>query len=125
MTVADGAPRVLVVEDSLLMAEVLCDMLSTHSAKPVGPAPTVAAALRLVEANRIDAAVLDVRLHSDTSFPICRVLRERGIPFIFATGSTEEEIPTAFADAPIVAKPFDPAELMKALNESLRRASDG
>ena len=77
MTVGDGIPRVLVVEDSLLMAEALCDMLSTHSAKPVGPAPMVAAALRLVEANRIDAAVLDVRLHSDTSLPVCRVLRVR------------------------------------------------
>lgn len=123
MTIANGAPRVLVVEDSLLMAEALCDMLSTHSAEPVGPAPTVTAALRLVDANRIDAAVLDVRLRSDTSFPICKVLQERGIPFIFATGSTEEEIPAAFADVPIVTKPFDPHELMTALNASLRRAA--
>lgn len=102
MVVTARSLRVLVVEDNLLLAEAVCDMLLAHNAQPVGPAPTVAAALRLVETNQIDAAVLDVRLRYDTSFPICKVLRERGIPFIFATGSKETEIPAAFADAPVV-----------------------
>ena len=125
MVVADGNPRVLVVEDNLLMAEAVCEILAARSAQPVGPAPTVAAALRLVEANPIDAAVLDIRLHADTSFPVCRVLRERGIPFVCATGSTEEEIPAALADATNAAKPFEPSELIEALNASLHQPTGG
>ena len=120
MAIADE-PRVLVVEDNFLLAEAVCDMLSVHGVRPIGPAPTVTAALRLVDANQIDAAVLDVRLHSDTVFPVCNVLQARSIPFIFATGSRKEEIPAAFANVAVVTKPYKATELMKALTAALSR----
>ena len=121
MATAVDDPRVLVVEDNFLLAEALCQILSVHGVSPVGPAATVAAALRLVDESKIDAAVLDVRLHSDMIFPVCKVLQGRGIPFIFATGSMKEEIPAVFATAAVVTKPYKATELMNALNAALSR----
>ena len=48
--------RVLVVEDESLLAETLCDLMQAAGCEPVGPAATVAAALRL-----IDQALLERR----------------------------------------------------------------
>ena len=41
--------RVLVVEDESLLAETLCDLMQDAGCEPVGPAATVAEALRLIE----------------------------------------------------------------------------
>ena len=67
--------RVLVVEDELLLAETLCDLMQDAGCEMVGPVSTVAAALRLIDQAPIDVAILDIRLLSEMSFPVAYALR--------------------------------------------------
>ena len=114
--------RVLVVEDESLLAETLCDLMQEAGCEIVGPAATVAAALRRIEAVRIDVALLDIRLKRETSFPVARALRARGIPFLFLTSYQQSQLPDDLGDALVVEKPFSPTALVDIVR---RLARDG
>ena len=112
--------RILIVEDSALLAETLCDLLLTKGMEPVGPAATVDSALQLVARSAVDAAVLDVQLGSETSFPVARALQEKGVPFMFVAGSRFERIvPSDLEAAPLVEKPFKIPMLLRTLQSLL------
>jgi len=89
--------RILVVEDEYMMAEDLRHDLEKAGAKVVGPVPSVAGALRLLaEEGVIDGAILDVNLRGEKAYPVADVLRERGIPFVLATGYEQWALPQAY-----------------------------
>lgn len=69
---------------------MLADWLSELGHKPVGPAYSVDGALALIETSDTDAAILDVSLGKQSSFPIADRLETRGIAFVFATGMCAE-----------------------------------
>ena len=98
--------RVLVVEDESLLAETLCNLMQDAGCQPVGPAASVAAALRLIDQGSIDVAVLDIRLVQELSYPIARALRRRGIPLLFLTSYQQRNLPDDLGDAILVEKPF-------------------
>ena len=75
--------RIIVVEDDYLLATDLCRELRNLGATVLGPAPTPFYAMQLVGRKKIDAAVLDVRLHGTTVFEVAEMLQERGIPIMF------------------------------------------
>lgn len=106
--------RLLVVEDEYLIASDLADALAEMGAEVVGPAGTVADALRLVD-GRLDAAVLDLNLRGERGFPVADALRARKVPFVFATGYDESSIPPAYSDVPRCKKPIDRRELIELL----------
>lgn len=82
----------------------------------VGPAPSVGKALRLIDGGAvIDAAVLDVNLGDENSFPVAEVLRARAVPFLFATGYDSADIPDEWRWAMIVTKPLRIAVVEKLL----------
>src|ERR671910_940460 len=72
--------------------------LQKLGAEVVGPVPTRDKALALVEAGRVDAAVLDINLRGQTVFPVADALRERGVPFVFATGYDPSTVPAEYQD---------------------------
>ena len=113
-TAGEGHPRVLVVEDDYLMAEQICDLLAGNGFQPVGPVPSAERAIELALSQPLEAGVLDVRLRDGLVFGVCHVLRRKGVPFLFVTGSVEEVLRERI-EAPIVPKPFDPAELIEVL----------
>ena len=113
--------RVLVVEDEPLMAETLCDLMQDAGCEPVGPAATVAEALRLIEQAGVDVALLDIRLKRETSFPVAYALRSRGIPWVFLTSYQQHTLPDDLGDALLVEKPFSPTALV----EIVRRLAAG
>ena len=121
--------RVLVVEDESLLAETLCDLMQDAGFEPVGPAATVAEALRLIGLGAIDVALLDIRLKRETSFPIAHELRKRGIPWLFLTSYAQHQLPDDLSDALVVEKPFSPSALVEtvlrlaALGQQPRRSS--
>ncbi|TGN42985.1 response regulator [Paracoccus liaowanqingii] len=78
--------RVLIVEDEMLIAMDMEDMLAEMGFEVVGPAPCLERGMELARREAFDMAVLDINLAGRTSFPIADILRERGIPFLFATG---------------------------------------
>jgi PAS domain S-box-containing protein len=105
--------RVLIVEDSLLLALELEQGLTELGAIIVGNAAEVDEAMALVDAD-FDVAVLDANLNGASVVPVARALLERGRPFIFATGYADTAAPAGF-DAPIVRKPYNVGQIARAL----------
>lgn len=74
--------RVLIVEDEMMVAMVLEDLL-TELGCIVVKAGRVMKAVRFVASTEIDAAILDVNVAGESVYPVAHELQERGIPFIF------------------------------------------
>ncbi|RYI08885.1 MAG: response regulator [Acetobacteraceae bacterium] len=109
--------RILVVEDEFLISAMLCDMLEDASVVAVGPAATVAEALKLIEDGQVDAAILDMNLQGQWSDPVAEELQRRGIPFVFTSGYGANERSERFR-ARAVAKPYS----WEMLEDQLRQA---
>lgn len=107
--------RVLIVEDEALVGMAMEDALSFLGIDVAGIAGTVDEALAQVERANFDGAILDVQLHGKDILPVVESLERRGIPFVFATGYGRAGVPEKYRDAPVLQKPFMPAELRDVL----------
>jgi CheY-like chemotaxis protein len=113
--------RILVVEDEFIVAAMATDMLVDLGAKVVGPAGTLAKALFLAQNEHFDAAVLDVNMHGVRIDPVAKVLNERGVPIVFATGYGESAL-QGVVEAPVLDKPYTQESLGEALARALGAA---
>lgn len=122
----ERAPRVLVVEDEVMIAMLVEDMLIDLGFEVVGPALDLEGALPLAEQADLDLAVLDVNLgNGRRSFQVADVLRERGVPFLFATGYGTAGLSEAYAGSLTLKKPFECRRLGDAIQEALRDRTAG
>lgn len=113
--------RVLILEDEFLIAmdiEELCrdqgaeDIVIQRSLGETGGAEAVA--------QRFDVAVLDLMLDGESTIGFARELRERGVPFVVASGYADfDEVAAAVPGVTVVGKPYDGAELMDAVAAAL------
>ena len=108
--------NILIVEDEPLIAMMIEDFLDVLGKTLAGSADSVAAALPLVAAGGIDAAILDVNLRGEKSFPVAAALAERGVPFVFATGGSGDSVDPEWRDRPTLSKPFTMDGIAKALD---------
>jgi two-component SAPR family response regulator len=113
-------PRVLVVEDQMLLALALTSLLEDIGCEAVGPVAQVVTALPIVIKEPLDAALLDIRLADESVEPIVAILIRRGIPFAFVTGHARDQIPVALRDRPYVGKPFSDSEIKTIMRELLK-----
>jgi CheY-like chemotaxis protein len=111
--------RVLVVEDEVLVAWLLEDMLADLGCAVVGPAASVKQALAMIDAEAIDVAVLDVNLNGQLSYPIADALAARGVPFVFSTGYDKDRMLDGYKTFPVLQKPFHQSELSDILAKLL------
>ncbi len=112
--------RILVVEDEMMVAMLVEDMIQELGYDVVGPAMTTERALLLAADESLDGAILDVNLgHGKQSTVVAEVLRSRGVPFMFATGYGSKGNIEAFRDSPVLKKPFSMSELGKMLGQIL------
>jgi DNA-binding response OmpR family regulator len=108
--------RVLVVEDSFMIVGLLELVFNTFGWTMVGPAARITRALELVATETFEAAMLDINLDGEMSWPVAEALRARGIPFVLSTGyETGQILPENLAGAAVVKKPYDVAQLKKAI----------
>ena len=113
--------KILIVEDNHLLAEVICDFVTECDMQPVGPATGLDRGLFYARVAPLDGAILDINLDGRLSFPICQVLQQRGIPFCFLTAYSDLSlVPKQFRGVPLVSKPFEPAEMLTAIETMLR-----
>jgi len=118
--------RILVVEDSQLFAEVLCEYLRDQQLVPIGPVGRVETACSLARESEMDAAIVDLKLADRFSFPVCSILVERRIPFLFLTGYGElSVIPTEYRSVPLLSKPFQLDKMRELLRVLLIQRSAG
>ena len=119
-----SAGRILVLEDEWLIADYLVDVLISEGYEVVGPASCVVEALSLIKQAGIDAAILDVSLRGERSFPVAAELRRIAIPFAFMTGYLETDLPVEFHSEPVLTKPTRPAALVSCLSSMLSVRSE-
>src|ERR1700719_1534959 len=111
--------KVLVVEDEMIVAWLLEDMLVDLGCTIVGPATSVNQALAMIDVEAFDAAVLDVNLDGQMSYPVADALTARGMPFVFSTGYDKDTLRDGYRTFPVLQKPFHRSELGDALAKLL------
>ncbi len=112
--------RVLLVEDSLIIALDAEDILRRLGADYVLTEATVAGAIAAIETHSPTIAVLDINLGDSHSFPIADRLADLNIPFLFATGYGEQsKLPERHMDRIVVQKPYTLAAMNRRLPELL------
>jgi CheY-like chemotaxis protein len=104
--------RILVVEDDALVAFVLAVSLIDASCIVIGPVGTVAEAMQMIEEAQFDGVLLDVELAGESVDEVAAMLVRMNKPFAFVTASTREDLPPAFRNASILAKPFTEDDLI-------------
>jgi CheY-like chemotaxis protein len=112
--------RLLLVEDESLVAMLVEDLLAELGCEVVASPASVKDALPAVEAGGFDVALLDVNIAGEHVEPVAEALAARGIPVVFASGYGRHGVPSRYAAAPMLAKPFDIHELAQALSASLQ-----
>jgi DNA-binding response OmpR family regulator len=111
--------RVMVVEDELLVAMMIEDILLELDCVVIGPYTNLADALNAAATEQMDLAVLDVNLRGEKIYPVAKTLSDRAVPFLLLSGYGSDAIP---ADQPhwrACAKPFTPEELTRMLCEQI------
>ena len=115
--------RVLVVEDQYYLATDICEWLREAGAQLVGPAPNARTACGLIDAERFDAAVVDINLGMGPTFAVAHKLAENEVPFLFATGYDQSIIPAEYRDRPRIEKPFKGPDVISAVQALWRQSS--
>jgi len=104
--------RVLVVEDSFMIVNMLELVFESLGWTMVGPATRIPKAMALVKAENFDAALLDVNLDGEMSWVVAAALQERGIPFVLSTGyEIGKLLPESLRGTKFIRKPYNLAEL--------------
>ena len=106
--------RILVVEDTFMLADELNEILTDLGCETVGPAARASDATQLASGNALDGALLDVNLsRGETSFPVAAHLVSRHVPFVFITGyDLDISFPAEFRSVPRISKPVDVGNLV-------------
>ena len=115
--------RLLVVEDVFLIAESLSALLREHGCEVVGPVGHLEQALDLARDATLDGAILDINLDGKLCFPIAAMLSQRGVPYFFVTGYSEDIVPAKYRSIPRLEKPFEEADLEQMLLREFSHAA--
>jgi CheY-like chemotaxis protein len=109
--------RILIVEDEMILALNLEDMLMELGHTVVAIATRIRDAIDLAKSCDIDLAILDLNLSGSLSFPVAEILRQRGIPFMFASGYGENGLVEGFQNEFVLTKPYLPRDLQNAMRD--------
>ena len=104
-------PRVLLVEDQLLLGMSIANLLEDVGCEVVGPFAHVTTALAVALREPLDAAILDVYLADQSVEPIARVLDRRHIPFAVVSAYPRQTMPPSLQARPFLGKPFMDMEI--------------
>ena len=115
--------KVFLVEDEAMVAMLVEDMLRDLNHEVVAIAGRLDQAVDMAPRISVDVAILDVNLNGQQSFPIARILEQRGVPVVFATGYEIAGLPKDMANALVLQKPFESAQLAFALETALSRGA--
>ena len=111
--------RILIVEDSPVVGPFTADLLEELGCITVGPAPNMAVGRQLIEAEKIDAALVDMHIRGERVFPLCEALAGRKVPFVLTSGYADWNMPEKWQDRPRLQKPYTLGEVEEALKALL------
>lgn len=120
-TLSSPSGKIFVVEDETLVLFNLEDILEDLGFTIVGEAMWIDQAQELAASvEQPDAAILDVNIGGSAVFPVARILADRGVPILFATGYGRDGLSEEWRDRPVVSKPYTQNDISNALNLLLK-----
>lgn len=115
--------RIMIVEDEMLLALDLEDMLADAGHTVIGQASDMAQALALAETaqGRVDLAIMDINLaRGSNGVETAAALRQRwDIPSLFVSGNLDErtrDLAARWAPIGFVGKPYSEREVLLAIS---------
>ncbi|MGO9431721.1 response regulator [Rhodoblastus sp.] len=105
----------LVIEDDFFVAGHIGDLLSDEGLDVIGPVGTLSEAKLLARNETLDGALLDVNIVGGRVDDVADILTHRDVPFLFVTSCESDDLPLDHREATVVHKPFNDADLMRAV----------
>src|SRR5579872_3149876 len=116
--------RVLVVEDTWLLATQVSALMQRAGATVCGPTGSAGGAMAMARYEELDGALLDVRLSDGTSAQVAEVLQSRGVPYVVISGYEKRLVPASMRQAPYLAKPIEAVALIDAVDRAFSHGRD-
>ena len=120
----DNRMRILLVEDDQTIVQTLSEFLESEGFSIVSTDAEEKATAAMSIAP-FDLCLLDVSLANGNGFGVCKNAKERGVPVIFLTASSDENSVVKGLDMgadDYITKPFRPRELVSRIRSVLRRS---
>ena len=109
--------RILVIEEELLIAQGIVEVLIDAGFEFIDVAGTIELALGLIENGVFSAASLDANLAGVSAIPIAAALEARGVPYVVLSAVSFAQQPLGLRHTPFLRKPCRPAALIGALTD--------
>ena len=106
---------VLIVEDEFIIGLMFIQEIARAGGTSIGPATSVAGALKEIESRIVHAAILDAKLIDGSSAELVGCLEERRIPYVVVSGYDKASLPKGLRNAPFIGKPVSVPLLMEAI----------
>jgi DNA-binding NtrC family response regulator len=126
-SVAEGGKlsglRVLIAEDQWLLADTMAVLLEEEGATVIGPCPTTVGAMKRIDSEPVDFALVDMGLKDTFSDPLIEKLEAQRIPYAVITGF--EFLPTNAHEGAIevIKKPISKKALFELLSPFVHRTT--
>jgi len=112
--------RILLVEDSPVVADALKQHLELLGATVAGPAATTAEAKEIIMGGRPDVALVDFHLRGENSYTLIAQLRQEGIPVIMLSGSIDAPAQALLQGVMMLEKPVREEQILEHLRPIAR-----
>lgn len=117
-------PTCMIVEDQMLIGLALEAYLEENGFDIAGPFPSKEKALRWLQTEAPDLALLDIMLADGHCLDLARELKRRGIPFVlYSALPATAEMPSEFRGVPWLEKPINRQAVLRALESLLSPVS--
>jgi CheY-like chemotaxis protein len=121
MTDKPKSPTAMVVETNYLIASVIEAPL-LQSGFEVVIATSSEEALQVLTARQVHLALIDFRVEHSGADGLVARLQQLGVPYIFCTAASFEEVHEHFPNARVMPKPFSDEDLLAAVATMLPTA---
>jgi len=111
--------KILIVEDVMMIAGMLRDILQHAGYAVVGPATNVEQAIALIGSMHIDAAIVDINLNGVMSYPAIDALVAYEVPFVIVTAYGRSGMLEAYRHHTILQKPYPHTHMRTLIAELL------
>jgi DNA-binding response OmpR family regulator len=112
-----------IIEDDAFLAQDLKQVLSDAGHEVIGIASSLDKALRIAKTAKPHLALVDYKIHGlEDGVMVARHLRRLGTKVIYVTGSAEE-VRLIDGTTEIIRKPYDPVQLLNAVERVVQSAA--
>ena len=108
-------PRVLLIEDDVLIALLVEQVLIECGCECVGPVTHLGEALICAKTAEVDLAFLNLIIHGTYAYEVAETLALRGIPFSFISGVPRSGLAKKWSKIPYIEKPFGEEKIYQML----------